>query len=86
MTAPTPRPPLTAVIPYVEALRRPNRLVVVTDPDHGHLAIWWNLDRRRMWRCPIHGRQAGAHCPHTHAAARALARHLLGLEHEGATP
>jgi hypothetical protein len=81
-----PTSSLTAVVAYAESMRRPNRLVIIDDPDHGTLAIWWHLDRRRMWRCPIHGTQATTACPHTTAAAHALAHTILGLEQEGPTP
>lgn len=72
---------LAAEIVAALDLDRGERLVRVDDPEHarGVVLVRWKLGRREPWRCPVHGPQSAAECPHTFAAGLLLAENLLGL-------
>ena len=80
MTPELPRHALHAEVPLVEEPKRPERLVIVSDPGRGLVPVWWSLYRSAMWRCAVHGRMRTPACVHTDAATVALAAHLFGSE------
>lgn len=61
------------------ALKNPDRVVVVADPDEELLVrVWWTLRRGRPWRCTVHGRMDTPACVHADAALPLLERALFG--------
>lgn len=72
-------PVLATRIPGAPAGGRPDRLVLVDDPEAGYVAVRWYLDQSPKWRCKACGPQEVVECIHTFAAAVRLSADLLGL-------
>lgn len=59
---------------------RPDRLLLVADPDLGDVPVRWKLTPgANVWRCGACGSQSMADCIHAFSAAIHLAERLLGL-------
>jgi hypothetical protein len=80
-TTTTPSPVLPVRMPSARVrAERPDRLLVVTDPELGDIPCRWRLTPSHLiWRCSACGPMERASCEHTFAAAMYLAEHLLGL-------
>lgn len=71
---------LPVTMPSPVRIDRPDRLLLVEDPEAGVITVRWRLTpSAHIWRCGSCGRMTAADCPHTFSAALFLARDLLGL-------
>lgn len=79
MTQTVTTPVLPVAIPGDPTPTRPDRLLIVTDPDHGPIRVRWRLGFEATWKCERCGLMAAADCPHTYSAGVHLSMVLLGL-------
>lgn len=76
----TPEGYYPTTIPGNLGPHRPDRLVIVHDPDAGPIAVRWRLGTPgAMWKCTACGPMNAADCAHTFSAGIRLAADLLGL-------